>query len=67
MRIVLPTPSSSMGVILDSLRRALIPAISQDEAAPRLLLRSPAGTVYEVTVSDGGVLTTAVNDGKDRI
>ena len=67
MRIVLPTPSSSMGVILDSIRRALIPAISQDEAAPRLLLRSPGGTVYEVTVSDSGVLTTAVNDGKDRI
>lgn len=66
MRIVLPTPSSSMGVILDSIRRALIPAISQDEAAARVMLRSPNGTVYEVTVSDAGVLTTAVNDGKDR-
>jgi hypothetical protein len=67
MRIVLPTPSSSMGVILDSIRRALIPAVSQDEAAPRIMLRSPNGTVYEVTVSDAGTLTTAVNDGKDRI
>lgn len=67
MRIVLPTQSSDMGVILDSVRRALIPAVSQDEASPRLLLRSPSGTVYEVTVSDSGVLTTAVNDGKDRV
>lgn len=67
MIINLPTPSSPMGVILDTIRRALIPAISQDEAAARLLLRSPNGTVYSVTVSDVGVLSTAVIvDGKTR-
>ena len=67
MNIVLPPPSSSMGVILDTIRRALIPAVSQDEAAARVLLRSPNGTVYAVTVSDAGVLsTTVVPDGKTR-
>ena len=67
MKIVLPNPSSPMGVILDTIRRALIPAISQDEAAPRVLLRSPNGTVYSVTVDDAGTLSTAVIvDGKSR-
>lgn len=64
MRIILPPPSAGMGVILDTIRRALIPAVSQDEATPRLMLRSPNGTVYEVTVNDAGTLNTAVNDGK---
>jgi len=64
MRIILPPPSAGMSVILDTIRRALIPAISQDEAVSRLMLRSPNGTVYEVTVDDAGVLNTAVNDGK---
>lgn len=67
MKVVLPNPSSPMGVILDTIRRALIPALSQDEAAPRVLLRSPNGTVYSVTVDDAGTLSTAVIvDGKSR-
>lgn len=60
MRIVLPPPSASMGVILDTIRRALIPAVSQDEAAPRVLLRSSNGTVYSVTVSDAGTLSATL-------
>ena len=66
MRINLPPPSSPMGVILDTIRRALIPVVSQDEATARLLLRSPNGTIYEVTVDDAGALSIAVNDGKTR-
>lgn len=66
MNVNLPNPSSPMGVILDTIRRALIPAISQDEAAARLLLRSPNGTIYSVTVDDAGVISTAVIDGKTR-
>lgn len=53
--------------ILDTIRRAFINVVSTDQAVNRLLLRSPNGTVYEVTVSDTGSLTTAVNDGKSRI
>lgn len=66
MRIVLPPPSSPMGVILDTIRRALIPAVSQDEASARILLRAPNGTIYEVTVNNSGTLQTAVNDGNTR-
>lgn len=67
MKIVLPPPSASMGVILDTIRRALIPGISENEAAARVLLRSTNGTVYSVTVTDAGVLTTTVvPDGKSR-
>ena len=66
MNVQLPNPNSPMGVILDTIRRALIPAVSQDEAAARLLLRSPSGTVYSVTVADDGTLSTAVIDGKTR-
>jgi hypothetical protein len=41
--------------------------VSSNEAAPRILLQSPSGTVYQITVSDSGTLTTAVNSGKTRI
>jgi len=65
-----PAPSSynsgAFNQIIDALRRAFGPTISQDEAAPRLLLKAPNGTVYEVTVNNSGVLTTVLNDGKDR-
>lgn len=66
MNIILPNPNSPMGVILDTIRRAFIPAISQDEATPRILLRSPNGTTYSVTVSDAGTISTAVVDGNTR-
>lgn len=66
MNVNLPNANSPMGVILDTIRRAFIPAISQDEAAARVLLRSPNGTVYSVTVNDAGTLSTAVIDGKTR-
>lgn len=67
MRIVLPPPAAPISVVLDTIRRALIPAVSQDEAAARVLLRSPNGTVYSVTVADNGTLSTEVIDGKSRI
>lgn len=52
--------------ILDLLRKAFLPVVSKNEATPRILLSAPDGTVYEVTVSNTGTLTTAVNDGKTR-
>ena len=67
MIIQLPPVNAPMAQILDTIRRAFIPAISQNEAAARLLLRSPNGTVYEITVDDAGTLSTAVNDGKSRV
>lgn len=72
MNINLPPPplsytSASFTQVFEALKRALLSAVSKDEAAPRILLQSPNGTVYAVTVSNAGVLTVAVNDGKDRI
>ena len=65
-----PAPSqysaSAFNQILDNIKRAFSPVLSQSEAAPRVLLRAPNGTVYSVTVDNSGTLTTAVNDGKDR-
>ena len=66
MRMILPSASTPLPTILDTIRRALIPAISQDEAAARVLLRSPSGTVYSVTVNDAGTLSTEMIDGKTR-
>jgi hypothetical protein len=40
--------------------------VSKDEGAPRILLRSPNGTIFAVTTSDAGVLTTTAISGKTR-
>jgi hypothetical protein len=52
---------------VDTIRRALIPVVSKDEATSRILLQSPNGTVYSITVSDIGVVTSTLNDGKSRV
>lgn len=72
MNINLPPPPlsytpASFTQVFEALKRSLLPAVSKDEAAPRILLQSPNGTVYQVTVSNAGVLTVAANDGKDRL
>lgn len=63
MRVVLPPPSAGMSTILDTIRRAFIPAVSQDEAAPRVLLLAPDGSVYAVTVSNTGTLSATLFTG----
>ena len=72
MNINLPPPPpsynpGSFAQILDALKRSFLSTVSKDEAAPRILLQSPNGSVYQVTVSNAGVLTVALNDGKDRV
>lgn len=72
MNIILPPPPPGYSInaftlVFEAIRRAMLPAVSKDEATSRILLQSPNGTIYAVTVSNAGVLTTAVNDGKDRI
>ncbi len=71
MIVNFPTPPSGfsqsfMIQVLDMIRKAFVPVVSKDTATPRILLLAPNGTVYELTVSNTGVLTTAVNDGKTR-
>lgn len=63
MRVILPPPNSGLSVILDTIRRAFIPVVSQNEAAPRILLSAPNGTVYEVKVDNSGVLSASVFTG----
>ena len=72
MNILLPPPPPSYNPgsftqVFDAIKRALMSTISKDEATSRILLQAPNGTIYQVTVSNAGVLTTAVNDGKDRL
>ena len=52
--------------ILDIIRKAFVSLVSKDQSSPRILLEAPNGTVYSVTVSNTGTLTTAVNSGKTR-
>jgi hypothetical protein len=62
-------PQYNSGVfnqLIDALRRGFAPVVTQSEAAPRLLLQAPNGTIYEVTVDNSGTLQTAINDGKTR-
>lgn len=68
--IMPPAPKAyketSLNSILDYIKRALIPVVSRTEATDRILMRSPSGTTYSVSVNDSGTLITAIEDGKSR-
>lgn len=53
--------------LLTAIRAAFLSVVRTDQAVDRIMLRSPSGTVYEVTVGDDGTLITTVNDGKSRL
>ena len=72
MIISFPSPPqnyapSALAQVLDTIRRAFVNVVSSNEAAPRIMLSSPNGTVYQITVSDTGTITATVNSGKTRI
>lgn len=72
MKVVLPPPPASYSPsnfvqVFDAIKRVLLPAVSKDEATPRIMLLAPDGKIWEVTVTNSGVLTTTLNDGKTRI
>jgi hypothetical protein len=66
MNIFIPTPPptynpSAFATIFDTLKRALTFAVSSDEAVAGVLLQSPDGSVYKLTVDNAGnLVTTAV-------
>lgn len=65
-----PPPNYSQNAIvqlIDTIRRALLPVVTTDEAVQRIMLRSPDGKSWQVTIDNSGNLQTAVNDGKSRI
>ena len=55
--------ASYLSIVLDTIRDSIRQVNSRRYAQDRLLLRSPNGTVYEVTVNDSGTVGTAVQDG----
>lgn len=65
-----PSPGNITGLffvqVLETIKRAFLPVLTKDEAAPRVLLQSPNGSVYAVTVGNTGTLTTTLVDGKTR-
>ena len=65
---VAPAAYSSLFInqLLQSLRGYLGLAISQDEEAPRVILRSPNGTLYDVRVDDAGALVVTPTE-KSRV
>jgi hypothetical protein len=71
MNIQFPVPPGTISQafiiqVLDTLRKTFLSVVSKDQSVSRILLASPNGTVYAITVSDAGVVTTAVNSGKTR-
>jgi hypothetical protein len=47
---------SFANLLLQQLRTYFTQAVAKDEQTPRIVLRSPSGANYDVTVSDAGVL-----------
>jgi hypothetical protein len=72
MKVIIPPPPPSYSVasfvqVFDAIKRSFLSTVSKDEATPRILLQAPDGKIWQVTVNNSGVITTAVNDGKDRV
>jgi hypothetical protein len=66
--IFLPAPPEKytqawMSRALDSIRQSISRSLSRDSANDAILLRSPAGKVYSVKVSDAGALVATYVNG----
>lgn len=51
---------------LSQLRQAISYCVKTNEQAGRIVLRSPDGQSWAVTVNNSGTLTTTVMDGTER-
>jgi hypothetical protein len=66
MNIFIPNPPpaynpSPFATIFDTIKRAMTFAVSTEEAVAGILLQSPDGSVYKLTVDNAGnLVTTAV-------
>ena len=63
-----PPPNSApfFTQFLQVLKDTFLTVVSKDQAVSRILLQSPNGTVYSITVSDSGTVTSTLNAGKVR-
>lgn len=52
-----------MRTLVNTIRRVFSAMIRYDQAAPQIILTSPNGTAYIVTVGDDGVLTARTARG----
>lgn len=55
----IPAPVYTQGFLnqlIQNLRKYFEAAVSKDEETPRIILRSPSGKNFDVTVDDDGVL-----------
>lgn len=67
MNVNFPTPQDPFLIqVIEAIRRAFLPVVSKDEATGRIILQSPNGKSWAVTVSDTGTLVTTVMDGTER-
>jgi len=61
MNVQLPVANSNqityLNQLLQTLTRYFNLVVSQDEETPRIILRSPAGKLFDVTVTDAGALS----------
>lgn len=48
--------------LFQQLRRVFSEMVSKDVETPRVILRSPNGTLYDVTVSDAGALVVTLTE-----
>lgn len=65
MRISLPPSSDTQ--LVEALTRTFSGVVSQNEASARVLLQSPNGSIWSLTVDDAGVLSVTAEDGKSRL
>jgi hypothetical protein len=55
--------SPAVARLASELEREMVHAVDVREALPALLLRSPDGTIWRVTVSNAGALSTVAVQG----
>lgn len=55
-----------LGQFITQLQQALQFCVKTNEQTGRVILRSPDGQSWALTVSNSGVLTTTVMDGSER-
>lgn len=68
MLISFPPPPSGfsasyLGQVLDTIRRSFTSLVATDEGVNHIILLSPNGTAYNVTVSNAGALVVTQNSG----
>jgi hypothetical protein len=53
-------------IAFQTIRDAFGAAVSQDTETSRIIMRSPNGTTYAVSITDAGAVTTVAISGKTR-